>query len=213
MGSYFMSRLPKALNIGDIYGTVSPHYKVMTIEKMSETTMPAAEATDVAFDERNSYELAFHVLPTVAEGEVAGVFAEIKAHIAKHAEIINEEAPERVDLVYPIVKSMEGKNRKFTSAYFGWVRFKLEGDKLAELVEELKGMPVILRHLLIKLTRDEEVNPFRFHENKKSVKMTEIVEDDAVIEEVQTEVEESAEVSVEALDESLEKITSVEEVK
>ncbi len=180
---------------------------------MSETTMPAAEANDVAFDERNSYEFAFHVLPTVAEGEVAGVFAEIKAHIAKNAEIINEETPERVDLVYPIVKSMEGKNRKFTSAYFGWVRFKLESDKLAELVEELSQMQVVLRHLLIKLTRAEEAHPFRFHENKKALKMVEVVNEEAVMNEAPTEVEAVAEVSKEALDESLEKITSEEEVK
>lgn len=174
---------------------------------MTETTMPASEATS-NFDERNSYEFAFHVLPTVAEGEVAGVFETIKAHIAKIAEITNEEAPERIDLAYPIVKSIEGKNRKFTSAYFGWVRFKLEADKLAELTEELGSVHTILRHLLIKLTALEEAHPFRFHENRKSVKMVEVVnEDGEVLDEVQTEVEENVEVSDEALDESLEKIT------
>lgn len=181
---------------------------------MSETTMPAAEAQDGAFDERNSYEFAFHVLPTVADGEVAGVFETIKAHIAKQGEITNEEAPERVDLEYPIVRSMEGKNRKFTSAYFGWVRFKLEGDKLHELMEELSGVNVILRHLLIKLTAREEAHPFRFHENRKSVKMVEVVNDDvAVIDDAHVEVEEDVAVSETALDESLEKITHDEVVE
>lgn len=186
----------------------------MTIKNMSETTMPAAEVNGVADDERNSYEFAFHVLPTVAEGEVAGVFAEIKALIANVGEITNEEVPERLDLVYPIVKSMEGKNRKFTSAYFGWVRFKLEGDKLVELIEKLGEIQVILRHLLIKLTKLEEAHPFRFHENKKAVKMVEVAKDeDDVIDAVKTEVEEDIEISEEALDESLEKITHEEEVK
>ncbi len=180
---------------------------------MSETTMPAAEATMSNFDERNSYEFAFHVLPTVAEGEVAGVFDEIKAHITKHGEIINEETPERTDLIYPIVKKIEGKNRKFTSAYFGWVRFKLESDKIGAVVEELASMQTILRHLLIKLTAEEEAHPFRFHENRKSVKMVTVVDEEAeVLETGHTEVEESAEVSTEALDESLEKITG-DEVK
>lgn len=180
---------------------------------MSETTMPAAEAKDVVLDERNSYEFAFHVLPTVAEGEVAGVFDALKAHIAKDGEIIGEEMPERIDLAYPIVKSMEGRNRKFTSAYFGWVRFKLEADKIASLTEELGGMQNILRHLVIKLTTLEEEHPFRFHENRKSVKMTTVVNEDAeILEPVQTEVEEDVEVSEEALDESLEKITQ-DEVK
>ena len=93
---------------------------------MTDTTMPAVEATQGSFDERNSYEFAFHVLPTIAEGEVANVFEALKAHIAQVGEIINEEKPERIELVYPIVKQMEGRNRKFTSAYFGWVRFKIK---------------------------------------------------------------------------------------
>lgn len=178
---------------------------------MSETTMPAAEANS-NFDERNSYEFAFHVLPTVAEGEVAGVFDEIKAHIAKFGEIIGEETPERIDLVYPIVKSMEGKNRKFTSAYFGWVRCKLEGDKVGDLMEEISGMQTILRHLFLKLTREEEAHPFRFHENRKSVKMVEVVDEEgAVIETAKTDSEEDVAVSETALDESLEKITHEEE--
>ena len=133
---------------------------------MSEEKMPAIEANG-AEDERNSYEFAFHVLPTVAEGEVASAFETIKAHVARQGEIIGEEAPERIDLVYPIVKSMEGKNRKFTSAYFGWVRFKLEGEKISDLSDELSQMNTLLRHLLIKLTALEESHPFRFHENRK----------------------------------------------
>ncbi len=180
---------------------------------MTETTMPVAEATQDSFDERNSYEFAFHVLPTVAEGEVAGVFESLKAHIAQVGEITNEEKPERIELVYAIVKPMEGRNRKFTSAYFGWIRFKLESEKIAELMEVLGAEHSILRHLLIKLTREEEVHPFRFHENRKSVKMVEVFNENVILDEVQTEVEENVEVSDEALDESLEKITHDEVVE
>jgi ribosomal protein S6 len=180
---------------------------------MTETQMPAAEATTSNFDERNSYEFAFHVLPTVAEGEVASVFDEIKAHITKVGEVFDEETPERTDLVYPIVKSLEGKNRKFNSAYFGWVRFKTDADKIDEMMEELNGMPVILRNLLIKLTAIEEQNPFKYHEYRKTLKIVATVEEADIIEEVPTEVEEDVEVSAEALDESLEKITKEEEVK
>ncbi len=187
---------------------------VMT-EEMSETTMPAAEATsvDTSFDERNSYEFAFHILPTVAEGEVPGVLEKIKAHIT-HAEgeLFDEELPERLDLVYPIVKQIEGKNRKFTSAYFGWVRFKLESNKLEALKEELDGEQAILRDLMLKLTKVEEANPFRYHEHNKSVKMVEVIDEVAeVIKEAPVELEESAVVSDEALDESLVKITGEEE--
>lgn len=176
--------------------------------------MPAAEASvDTSFDERNSYEFAFHVLPTVAEGEVPSVFDGIKAHITKFdGESFDEEMPERIDLAYPIVKHLEGRNRKFTSAYFGWVRFKVLGEKIEALVEELEHEPAILRHLAIKLTKVEEENPFRFHEHRKSLKMVETIEEEAeVIGETKTETEESSVVSDEALDESLEKITGTEE--
>jgi ribosomal protein S6 len=181
---------------------------------MSETNMPAAETNASGFDERNHYEFGFHVLPTVAEGEVAGIFDEIKAHITKLGEVTSEEAPERIDLAYPVVKHLEGKNRKFTSAYFGWVRFKTEAEKLPDIMEELASMNTILRHLLIKLTKYEEAHPFRFHEHRKSVKMVEVVNEEAgLVGDAHTEAEASADVSPDELNESLEKITHEEDLK
>lgn len=175
---------------------------------MTETKMPTAETSDTSLDERRSYELAFHVLPTVVEGEVAGVYEKIKTLITKDGEIVTDESPERVDLVYPVVKPMEGKNRKFTSAYFGWTRFKLDADKIDFIDEELSSMEEILRHLIIKLTKHEEENPFRYHENKKSVKMVEIVDENpATIKEIHTEKEKNVEVSEKELDKSLDKLT------
>jgi ribosomal protein S6 len=179
--------------------------------------MPTAEVTQRdANDERSRYEYSFHVLPTVVEGEVESIFTNVKAHITgATGEIFDEEAPERIELAYPVVKSIEAKNRKFTSAYFGWVRFALDAEKLEALTEELAVEPQLLRHLMIKLTRVEEENPFRYHEHRKSLKMVEVVDEEAEpLGEVKTEVEEVAEVSEVALDESLEKITGdVEGVK
>ena len=144
--------------------------------------MPAAEAVAVAADERGSYELAFHVLPTVAEGEVAAVFDTLKARITKDGgELFDEEAPQRFDLAYEIVKHLEGKHRHFKSAYFGWVRFKAESEAINHLLEEMEADPQILRHLLLKLTKVEEQNPFRFHEALAAEKMVTSVEESAVV--------------------------------
>ena len=124
---------------------------------MSKTEMPAAEV--------NSYELAFHVLPTVAEGEVATVFQKVKDIITKAGGIIiTEEAPARFDLAYDIVKYLEGRNRKFSSAYFGWVRFTVAPTAIEGIDESVGGNKELLRHLLIKLTKVEDANPFLFHE-------------------------------------------------
>ncbi len=143
---------------------------------MSNTKMPAAEAKELI-----SYEFAFHVLPTVAEGEVTRVFDTIKAHITKNGgELFDEEAPERFDLAYDVEKYLEGRNRKFSSAYFGWVRFKTDPAQIDAIADELKGVKEILRHLLIKMTRLEEENPFRFHESVISTRVVNIDLDEEV---------------------------------
>lgn len=170
--------------------------------------MPAVEAEAVAVDERNSYELAFHVLPTVAEGEVSSVFATIKDQITKTgAEIFDEEAPERFDLAYEIVKHYEGKNRKFTSAYFGWVRFKASAEAVEKITESVEENTSILRSLLIKLTRVEEANPFRFHEALASQKMVTDIPEVPIKSDVadSTEAEESGEVNETEIEEALDK--------
>lgn len=145
---------------------------------MSETKMPATEA-NTNEQELVSYEFAFHILPTVAEGEVTNVFDKLKNHITKvGGEITDEEAPKRFDLAYEIVKYLEGKNRKFGSAYFGWVRFRLSSKALNELTETLDETKEILRFLLIKLSRVEEQNPFRFHDSLVNKQVRIIADED-----------------------------------
>ena len=173
---------------------------------MAETTMPAAEVSTAITEDVHSYELAFHVLPTVAEGEVPSVFEALKALITKAGgELFDEEAPERFDLAYEIEKHMEGKNRKFTSAYFGWVRFKVSPEAIASLIEEVEGDVNILRHLLLKLTKVEEANPFRFHEALASQKMVTTVEEPKAVE---PETEEAKKKEVAAEEDNAEEVSA-----
>lgn len=166
---------------------------------MNELNMPAVEADGGAERELTSYELAFHILPTIAEGEVKTVFDSIKAHITKLGGILGvEETPARFDLAYDIVQYLEGRNRKFSSAYFGWVRFELEAEKVAEVTEMVDGSKDILRHLLIRLSKVEEENPFDFHpaiaDRVVETIIVEPVEEEVVVtEEVEAIIEEKVE--------------------
>lgn len=155
--------------------------------------MPAAEAgVETNEAELHSYELAFHVLPTVAEGEVANVFQKLKDLIVKDGGVITtEEAPARFDLAYEIIKYLEGRNRKFTSAYFGWVRFQADASIIEGLGHELDGVNELLRHLLFKLTKIEEANPFFFHEALAETKVETVDVDEIANEEDTDEVAES----------------------
>ena len=147
---------------------------------MDKENMPAADAAH--------YELAFHVLPTVAEGEVADVFTSLKSAIEKAGGTITvEEAPKRFDLAYEIIKYLEGRNRKFTSAYFGWVRFTLEPGKLKDITETLDGENRLLRHLLIRLTKMEEANPFKFHEALEASQVSTVIDLDEEEKDEETE--------------------------
>src|SRR3990167_9081468 len=156
---------------------------------MSETTMPAAEATSTSEVEFTSYEFAFHVLPTVAEGEVPSVVDSFKALITKAGgDIFDEEVAQRFDLAYDISKYLEGKNRKFSSAYFGWVRFRLPASALNELTEEFDGQKEILRYhesiadRKVRTITDEEI-------------VEEIAEDAEVVEADEATIEAEAEVA------------------
>jgi ribosomal protein S6 len=165
---------------------------------MSDTTMPATEAI-VRTDEQEtaSYELAYHILPTVAEGEVMTVESELKDLITKAGgEIFDTETAERFELAYEIDKYLEGRYRKFTSAYFGWTRFKLAPTALTALTEQVDEHKQLLRFLLVRLTKVEEANPFKFHEALVDTKIknidldvelaadAEVVDTDGIVDEV-----------------------------
>lgn len=156
--------------------------------------MPAVEAGVEAVErELGAYELAFHILPTIAEGEVEGVFGTLKQHITNAGgEIFDEEAAQRFDLAYEIVKYVEGRNRSFGSAYFGWVRFRLDPAALDGLTESVESTKELLRYLLVRLTHIEEATPFRFHEALADKRVKVIGDEEEVAAEVAPEAEAAA---------------------
>lgn len=127
--------------------------------------MPATEAHEEGV---MTYECAFHILPTVAEGEVEGVVANIKTHIeASGGSITDEEVPVRYNLAYEIQKSIDGKYHRFVTSYFGWVRFTLSNDALAALEEKLEGEGNMLRYMVVRLSREDIARPHRVAEDLK----------------------------------------------
>jgi ribosomal protein S6 len=170
---------------------------------MNEVNMPATEAVSHAHDgDIVTYELAYHVLPTVAEGEVTSVTDELKAILTEHhATITDEEAAERFELAYEIEKYLEGKYRRFASAYFGWIRFTAAADVVGEITTEVETHKKVLRSLTIRLNKVEEANPFRFHEAVVELKnRVTTIDTDAIIEDevaIDTDEEAVAEAVVE----------------
>ena len=103
----------------------------------------------------NVYELGFHLLPTVAEDDVAVQFSQLKSMIEKRGgEFIAEDFPKMITLAYEISKTIKASKKRFTNAYFGWVKFTLKPEDIVELEKEVKAFDPILRYLVISTVRE-----------------------------------------------------------
>lgn len=122
----------------------------MTKDNNTETYAEGAEA--------RIYELAFHFVPTLSEDEVAVQFSHLKSTIEKKGgQFIAEESPRMIDLAYEISKTVKAVKKRYTSAYFGWVKFEIDPEVLADIEKEAKASDIILRYLLISTVRENTV--------------------------------------------------------
>ena len=94
---------------------------------------------DIAQDEADEaetqvYEVGFHIVPSVEEGDLASEVDSIKSLIEKNGGVfISEEFPKLIDLAYTIVKGIEGKKERFDTAYFGWIKFIMHPSAIESL--------------------------------------------------------------------------------
>lgn len=101
------------------------------------------------------YELGLNLVSSLAEEQVPAHFAEIKSHLEKEGAVfISEEMPKLRQLAYTMTKNAQGKNQKHDHAYFGWVKFELEGDKVKELNVWLERHESVLRHIIVKTVKE-----------------------------------------------------------
>lgn len=147
------------------------------------------------------YEVGFHVVSTVSEGEVGGVAEKIRAELKKvDAELISEQPPKKVMLAYAIEKDFGGKREKFTNAYFGFIKFAVEREHIATLTEYLRAKKEILRFLLIETVREVPVAPPR-----RAVFTSDRLEGQAIVKHPGAP-EKKGEVSDEELDKKIEEL-------
>lgn len=140
------------------------------------------------------YEVGFHILPTVEEGNLSEVLVKIKDVLSeKGANIISEDFPKLRQLAFAITKEAQGKNQVYNKAYFGSIKFEVEKEVLSEIEKAVKNNPEILRYIIIKTVKE---NIAYFSKNPEVVK-----------EEGENRTEKPAkEVSAEEIDKSIEEL-------
>jgi ribosomal protein S6 len=137
--------------------------------------------------ESNVYEIGFHFVPTIAEDDVAVQFSHLKSMIEKRGgSFISEDFPKMIPLAYEISKTVKAQKKRYTNAYFGWVKFDLAADKVGELEKEVKAFEPVLRYLVISTVRENTlvVPKERDGKEKKEDGEVDVVQLDKKIEEL-----------------------------
>lgn len=101
------------------------------------------------------YELGFHFVPTLSEDEVVVQFSHLKSLIEKKGgTFISEETPLMTKLAYEISKTVKATKKRYTSAFFGWVKFSVNPEEIAPIEKEVKAFESILRYIIITTVRE-----------------------------------------------------------
>lgn len=102
------------------------------------------------------YEVGYLMLPNKTQDDAINTLSEIKAKIAElGAEHISEGEPQLIDLAYTMMKVLENKNAFYDTAYFGWIKFALNPELIAEIEALFERRQDILRHLVTKTVRED----------------------------------------------------------
>jgi ribosomal protein S6 len=116
--------------------------------------MQKTEKTEANLNKK-VYELGFHFISTVPEGEVPARFAEIKEIISKlGGTFISEQAPALQMLAYQMRKKLDNVYRRFDQAYFGWVKFESAPEAVVELKKILDLKDIVLRFIIVTTVRE-----------------------------------------------------------
>ncbi|MGB0925297.1 MAG: 30S ribosomal protein S6 [Minisyncoccia bacterium] len=111
------------------------------------------------------YELGYHILPTVNEGDLNDEREALVAIITKfNGMVVSEETPALIDLAYDMDKVINNKRNIFSQAYFGWIKFDLAPESIVVLTAEIDALPSLLRFLVIKTVRENTIvseKPYR----------------------------------------------------
>ncbi len=109
------------------------------------------------------YEVGYLLVPTIKEEEVPAVYGNLKELVSSlGGEVIMDEMPKMMGIAYPMTKVISNIRSKFTTAYFGWVKFVMEPAKVLELKAKLDLDTNIIRFLMIKTVRENTIAAKRF---------------------------------------------------
>ncbi len=108
------------------------------------------------------YEVGYLLVPTIAEENVGGEVTLLKDMLsANGAQFISDEYPKMIELAYEMSRTILNKKAKFTTGYFGWIKFEMTAEGILKAKDSLDKNESIIRFLLIKTVRESTMSPKR----------------------------------------------------
>ncbi len=130
------------------------------------------------------YELGYHILPNVDEGNLGKEREALVAIITKFKGIvISEEMPALIDLAYDMDKIIDNKRNIFSQAYFGWIKFELAPESIIALEKDVDALATLLRFILIKTIRENTIIsdvPYKLARKQNAINEESEIEDDGI---------------------------------
>lgn len=106
------------------------------------------------------YEIGVQIIPTLGDEGATNRYNELKARVVElGGEILQEGAPERIDLAYPMHQIRDNKKVFYNEAYFAWYKFELDATLIKTLEQELAKNLTIVRSLVFKTVRQNTYIP------------------------------------------------------
>ncbi len=133
------------------------------MKSMLEVEIKADEKGTKENTESKVYELGYLLVPTNKEEDVPALYGNLKDLVASFkGSVVADEMPKMMTLAYPMTKVVSNVRSKFNTAYFGWVKFTMEGAEVLELKKKLDLDPNIIRFLLIRTVKENTIAAKRF---------------------------------------------------
>ncbi|MFA6301085.1 MAG: 30S ribosomal protein S6 [Candidatus Paceibacterota bacterium] len=109
------------------------------------------------------YELGYLLVPTITEENLPVVYGNLKELVASLGGIyVSDDMPKMINLAYAMTKVVSNIRNKFKTAYFGWIKFTMDSDKVLELKKKLDLDPNMVRFLILKTVKENTIAAKRF---------------------------------------------------
>jgi len=109
------------------------------------------------------YEVGYLLAPSIPEEDLPVLYGNLKELVASMGGvIISDEMPKLISLAYVMAKVVGSVRNKFNTAYFGWIKFTMDSDKVLGLKKKLDLDPNFIRFLILKTVRENTIAAKRF---------------------------------------------------